>query len=179
MRAGTAVPARRRPAPPPRTPPPLLRRPEASATPRPRTPGPTAGGRLGPRPQGGIGDTQRQRHLERGALPLNAVDTDGAAMEVDQFLHKASPMPLPSKLRPRAPSMRRKRSNRCGNFRRGIAGPCVPHLQHKCAILRAQAHRDLTLEGEFERVGEQVQNDLLPTCPGPPGREPAAAGRRR
>ena len=71
-------------------------------------------------------------------------------------------MPDPSKLRPRAPSTRWKRSNRFSDLGRRNADAGVAHRQPRRATEFAQRHADLALEGELERVGEQVENDLLP-----------------
>ncbi len=74
-------------------------------------------------------------------------------------------MPLPSCVRPRAFSMRWKRSKSRGHFRRRDARARVAHFQHDPVAGRPQRDGDLAVEGELECVGQQVEDDLLPHVP--------------
>ena len=72
-------------------------------------------------------------------------------------------MPVPSWVRPRAPSTRWKRSNRRGSLVGGDAGPGV--ADGAAPPNRRRREREtaiVALEGELEGVGEEVEDDLLP-----------------
>ena len=53
-----------------------------------------------------MGRTEWQAHRERRARPFLAVGGDGATVDADQYLTRASPIPLPSVDRERDDSMR-------------------------------------------------------------------------
>ena len=92
-----------------------------------------------------------------------ALDVDVAAVKLDELLHSARPMPRAFVGARRAPSTRWKRSNMRGSSCCGNADAGVAHaeLDRGRRTLRS-AHRDPALEGELERVGEQIEDDLLP-----------------
>ena len=77
-------------------------------------------------------------------------------------LTKASPMPLPSKERPRALLTRWKRSNSRGSSSAGMPVPVSRTVSRTAVADHSQRNLDLALEGELEGVGEEVQHDLLP-----------------
>ena len=74
----------------------------------------------------------------------------------------ARPMPDPSWLRERAPSMRWKRSNRRGSSSSAMPVPVSATSRQRVVVIHRSAHGDRPLERELEGVREQVEDDLLP-----------------
>lgn len=75
-------------------------------------------------------------------------------------------MPDPSVERARVPAMRWNRSNSRGSSSAGIPAPGVGDGQLDRAVaVGAQGDRDVAVQGELQRVGQQVEDDLLPGLP--------------
>ena len=74
----------------------------------------------------------------------------------------ARPMPEPSCVRARTPSTRWKRSKSAASSLGGDADAGVAHDQRDRRAAVGELDRDPALERELERVGEEVEDDLLP-----------------
>ena len=98
-----------------------------------------------------------------GALPGMLATCDGSAMERDQFLHQreadagAFVRPRPSRLRRGGTARRRAASSSAG-----MPAPVSFTSSRAWSRCPPQPHGDLALEGELERVRQQVEHDLLP-----------------
>ena len=105
---------------------------------------------------------ERQVHFEIGAVTDVTFTSIVPPCMVTSSCTNARPMPLPSWLRRRAPSMRRKRSKRLGSSSAGMPVP-VSWIVSRAPLGSAEMRdADLAIKGGFEGVGEEVENDLLP-----------------
>ena len=82
----------------------------------------------------------------------------------------ASPMPEPSAERPRAPRTWWNRSNSSSRSAAGMPMPVSATSSTAVVAVAAQPDGDAAVEGELERVGQQVEDDLLPALPVDPHR---------
>ena len=108
---------------------------------------------------------ERHGDVEGAAAPLGALGLHVAAVHLRQLLHQreADPGPLVrAALRPLDAVKAVEDARQLG---RGDARPGVDDLENRTRVAAAQADRDAPLEGELERVGDEVEDDLLPHLP--------------
>ena len=162
-----------------------LRRRAASAAPprrtRARAGGPRAPARRRAHALGRqVRTAQRAGRTVEGACPLPSGCSTAmrAAVQPHQLVTSARPMPEPSWVRARAPWTRWKRSKSVRQLRRaGCRCRCRARASPTSSPVERRAHVDRALEGELERVGEQVEDDLLPHLAVDVDRLPAAAAQ--
>ena len=94
-------------------------------------------------------------------------------------LVSARPMPEPSWVRARAPSMRWNRSNSRGRSAARDADAAVAYREPDLVVRLGQLDRHPPFERELQRVREQVEDDLLPHRPVDEHAAPRAGRRRR
>ena len=75
---------------------------------------------------------------------------------------RASPMPVPSRVRAVAPGTRWKRWNSCGSCSATIPTPVSVTVSTNWSLVGPQRDVDAPDERVLHRVGEQVDDDLLP-----------------
>ena len=129
---------------------------------RPRPRWRPAGGTPPTRSAGRWAVAQRDRHVNVLPRPRVLSARTEPPCSRTSSCTRARPMPVPSCVRPRAPSTRWNRSKMPRQLLGRDARPGVADGQLHRAADGPQADGDLPLEGELEGVGEQVQDDLLP-----------------
>jgi hypothetical protein len=90
------------------------------------------------------------------------IETFPAARESGSLTNSwtsASPIPVPSCVRPRVFSTRWKRSNNLGS---SSANPSIADVELRGPILCAELNSDLTAGRKFERIRQEVENNLFP-----------------
>ena len=99
---------------------------------------------------------------ERGALSRGALGSHGAAMKLDQFLHKrqADPSALVSATARVLHSIKPLEDVR--DLFRSNSNPGITNRQLDGIGQRPHGDGDLALESKFESVRHQVKNDLFP-----------------
>jgi hypothetical protein len=98
-------------------------------------------------------------------MPDFAPNRDGAAMQADQVSHQgeADPASLVRAALLPLHTMEALEQQRQVPGRNTHAGVADAELRVTCH--RPHAHADAALEGEFEGIGEEVEDDLLPHIP--------------
>ena len=105
---------------------------------------------------------QRQLHGEDAALALRAARGHGATVQPGELLHQREPDAAALHRARRRARHAVEALEEAGQLVRGDARAGVLHLQRHPLPVLAQAQRDAALERELERVGDQVEDDLLP-----------------
>ena len=100
--------------------------------------------------------------MESRAAPFLAFHRDVTAMQLDEFAHQSQPDAGPFEAAAPRAFHAMEAIEQVLDLGRRNADAGVAHRQPRRAIEFAQRHADLALEGELERVGNQVENDLLP-----------------
>ncbi|GJE03759.1 hypothetical protein GMJLKIPL_5716 [Methylobacterium isbiliense] len=105
---------------------------------------------------------ERHEDREGRAVILPALDRDGAAVQADQFLHQgeADAAPLVRSASRAVDPMEALEHAR--QFRGRDPDPGVADPQRGAAWRGRQTNGDAALKGEFEGVGEKIENNLLP-----------------
>ena len=108
---------------------------------------------------------ERHAHLEGAAAPLGALGLHVAAVHRRQLLHQREADPGPLVRAALRPLDAAKAVEDVSQVGRGDARPGVDDLENRARVAAVQADRDAPLEGELERVGDEVEDDLLPHLP--------------
>src|ERR1700759_3944116 len=105
---------------------------------------------------------KRDRDRERAALAAEAFDGNGPMVQLRQFLNqrKADTRAL-MRASPGA-GHAIKALEQLGYFVRRDAGSGIAHRELETPGRLAQAALDLALQGELERVRDQIEDDLFP-----------------
>src|SRR5690348_12851734 len=109
-----------------------------------------------------MGRAQWQANREAGAHVYLALNSDGSPMQVNQFLHQRESNARsligarPYSLHPMKPLKQAR------HFFWRDAGACIAHHEFYLILSLAQQDRDLASKGEFEGIGEEIEDDLLP-----------------
>ena len=144
------------------------RRPESSAAPPRRTaPRRRRSSRSAARRRdavrGRCAAPQRQRDREGRARPAALSTRHGAAVQLDQLLHeREADAGALVRARPRALHAVEALEERAAARSAGMPMPVSRTASTACVVATVQRDRDLAVEGELERVREEVEDDLLP-----------------
>ena len=115
--------------------------------------------------RGQVCRAQREQDRKDAALPGAALRRDGASVQPGELLHQGEPDAAPLV----APAFRAFRAvealEEVRDVSLGDPHPRVRHPQPGLAFVEIQRHPDAAGEGELERVGDEVEDDLLVHLP--------------
>ena len=109
-----------------------------------------------------VRSAERDGHRESGSFSNGAIDLDCAFVEFDEFLHQGKADSAAFIGAALLPFDAMEALEQTREFVVRNTNAAVADAQLGLAVHLAQAHRDLAVESEFERVGEKIEYDLLP-----------------